>query len=293
MTMSTSGKFRQLSRHFMLALSIAGIVVLAGCSQTTDTESESTESTGLDSASTEAAAPEESADSTESTEEAAPAETVGGNLSVSGKVTFTGTRPEPAVLNTSADEKCTALHGGGDLLSQAEVVSENGEVRYVFVSIKNPPEGVEYPVPEEAAVLNQQGCRYVPHMMGLRAGQTLDITNSDELLHNVRSFSRINRSFNIAQPKIGVRQKIFKMAESAIKIKCDIHPWMTTWLFSMNHPFYATTDASGNFTIEGLPAGKYTLEAWHEKYGTLELEVDASTGSVDGANFAFAPTEGN
>ena len=213
------------------------------------------------------------------------------DVSISGTVTFSGPRPEQKPLDIKRDPKCVALHGDSPLLAETEVVAADGGVAHVFVSVKNPPEGMEHPIPETAAVMNQVGCRYIPHVLGIRAGQTLDVTNSDELLHNVRSYARVNRAFNLAQPQPGVRQKIFKMAESAVKIKCDIHPWMTAYIFSMNHPFFATTDTAGSFKIDGLPAGKYTLEAWHEKYGKMEISVDASGGSVSDAKITFAPAD--
>ena len=138
---------------------------------------------------------------TEDTAGTAPAPAGGDKVaSLSGTVTFNGPRPERAVLLTESDPKCTVLHTDEPLLSDREIVSEDGGIKDVFVYIKEAPGG-EYPVPTQQKVLDQVGCRYIPHVLGVQVGQELRIENNDPTLHNVRSFARKNRPFNNSQPK--------------------------------------------------------------------------------------------
>jgi len=211
--------------------------------------------------------------------------------SLSGAVLFTGPRPERVVLLIESDPNCTMAHADAPLLSDREIVSEDGGVQNVFVYIKEAPAG-EYPVPTQQVILDQIGCRYIPHVMGVQLGQELRVQNSDPTLHNVRSFARANRPFNNSQPKgAAPRIKKFDKVEMGIRLKCDIHPWMTAFIFAMDHPFFATTDENGAYAISGLPAGEYTLVAWHEKYGEQESLVTISEGEDAVADFAFEPTE--
>lgn len=210
--------------------------------------------------------------------------------SISGVATFDGPRPERVVLTLSTDATCEAMHADTPLLSQNEIVNENGQIKNVFVYVKNAPaEGVP-PAPEAPAVLDQIGCSYTPHIVGMQLGQKLEVRNSDDTLHNVRSFAKINDPFNLGQPKgLPPRMRELKRAEDAIKIKCDVHPWMTGYVFVREDPYFAVTDAAGAFKIDGLPSGDYTLVAWHEKYGETEINITVGTDAVTDANFTFAP----
>ena len=210
--------------------------------------------------------------------------------SLSGTAIFNGPLPERVVLLTESDPICTMAHTDDPLLSDREIVSEDGGIKNVFVYIKEAPEG-EYPVPTQQKVLDQVGCRYIPHVLGVQVGQELRIENSDPTMHNVRSFARKNRPFNTSLPMDAApRIKKFDNVELGIRIKCDIHPWMTAFIFAMDHPFFATTDENGAYTISGLPAGEYTLVAWHEKYGEQESVVTISEGEDVVADFTFEPT---
>lgn len=219
------------------------------------------------------------------TEEPAPAAVAAAG--VHGRVAFDGPRPERSVIETDrSDPKCSLLHGGEPILSELRVVSEDGGVQHTFLYVKNAPEG-DYPLPGDAAVLDQVGCMYTPHVLGMRAGQPLNVKNSDETTHNIRSFAKVNKPFNISQPTPGVRERQFPKPEMAVKIKCDFHPWMTAYVFAMAHPFYAVTDENGHFSIDGLPDGDYTLVAWHEVWGEQEVNVTVSGGSAE-ANFTYS-----
>lgn len=217
----------------------------------------------------------------------APASGFAGD--VSGVALFKGTPPERRPIDMretrgfAAKDSCTEVHGkGAQVLDEDVLVSEKGGVANVFVFVKSGLEKAEYPLPEGPAVLDQVGCMYTPRIQGMRAGQALKIRNSDPMLHNVRSYSRRNPPFNIGQPQQGdEREKVLRKPEEAIKIKCDVHKWMEAYVFVMDHPFYATTDADGKFSIPGLPPGKYTIEAWHEKFGERKIEVEVGEGPVE------------
>ena len=210
-------------------------------------------------------------------------------FSVSGVATFAGKPPERLPIDMARDPKCIAAHGGEEVLDEALLVSGDGQIQNVFLFVENVESG-DYAMPESPAILSQSGCMYRPRVQGIRVGQKLQIVNSDPLLHNVRSFARKNRPFNIGQPKEGTREKTFTQVEHAIKIKCDIHPWMTAHFFVLDHPFFAVTDEAGAFAIEGLPAGDYVLQAWHESLGKLQKEITVSEDIAD-ANFLFEPSK--
>ena len=219
------------------------------------------------------------------------AATPGQRVAVRGVVKWDGPAPTPHRLDAGADPKCAAMHGADNpLMSKQEVVSEEGEVQYVFMYVSNPPDG-EYEPPAQPAVLDQTGCEYQPHVFGMVAGQELEVRNSDPTLHNVRSFARVNKPFNMGQPE-GTSprtQDNFKKAEDAIKFKCDVHPWMQAFAFVLEHPFFSVTNADGQYEIGNLPAGTYTLVAWHEKYGEQEQEITVPESGAAEANFTYSP----
>lgn len=205
---------------------------------------------------------------------------------VSGVVTFDGQAPKRRVVKMDQDAQCVKLHGETKVLDENVIVNQDGRVKNAFVYIHKVA-GKTFPMPEGPAVLDQKGCMYAPRVQGMRVGQTLKIQNSDPILHNIRSLARTNRAFNIAQPKMGmVREKVFKRSELAIKFKCDVHKWMTAYIFVLDHPFFSATDDEGSFTIEGLPPGEYVLHAWHETFGKVKRDITVA-GDVTDANFTF------
>jgi len=208
-----------------------------------------------------------------------------------GVVKFEGPRPtrKPIQLREKRGKlsDCQQLHKT-DLLNENFMVSEKGEVANVFVYVKNGLEKKSYPIPKQPAVLNQEKCMFRPRVQGVRVGQEFVMRNSDPLLHNVRSFSFRNRAFNIAQPaNTPDRKKVFTKGERAVMIQCDIHSWMRAYYFVMEHPYFAVTNEKGQFKIEGLPSGEYTLAAWHEEFGKQQLKITVgATGSTE-ANFSY------
>tara|TARA_B100000686_G_scaffold113346_1_gene121011 strand:- start:81 stop:686 length:606 start_codon:yes stop_codon:yes gene_type:complete len=192
-------------------------------------------------------------------------------------------------LRMDADPVCVA---NSDIQPRKEwlVLDENNGVKNVLVYVKESKSGSllkNYDTPKEAAVIDQKGCVYVPHVLGVMVGQQLDILNSDGTLHNIHALPKVNKEFNKAMPRSKKQMSVkFDKVEAPFKIKCDVHPWMGAFLGVFDHPYFAVTDDSGSYTISGLAPGKYVLEAWHEKLGlqTVDLSVDESGATQ---NFTF------
>ena len=199
---------------------------------------------------------------------------------ITGTVKYEGKVPPMKALKMAADPICDGKHKDAPARSEWLIVGDSGELKNAFVWIK---EGADnYPAPEEHAVLDQNGCIYSPHVLGVQVGQVVDILNTDGTLHNVHSLPKLNPQFNIAMPKFKKKKEVtFTKQEMMFPIKCDVHPWMKCYVAVVNHPFFDVTGEDGNFKISGLPAGKYTLEVWHEKLGTKSVSV--TVADVDGA----------
>ena len=197
---------------------------------------------------------------------------------VAGSVMYTGQLAERTPVRMNED--CTDERDM-QALSEDLIVHE-GAVQNVFVYVSaGLPEGYSYPVPDESAVLDQEGCMYVPRVMGVRVGQNLRIENSDPFQHNIHPTPEKNRPFNESTPGLGdYLDKDFKAPEVMIPVKCDVHPWMQAYIGVLDHPYYATTDASGAFQIAGLKDGNYTLTTWHEQLGEQTVDVVVADGAM-------------
>jgi len=197
-----------------------------------------------------------------------------GTASISGTINFTGTAPEPVRLNV--DRECADLNNGDPVYSEAVVVND-GTLQWAFVYVSEGVTG-EYSPPAEAVVIDQDGCKYAPHVLGVQTNQTIRVVNSDPLLHNIHAMPEANRSFNFGMPNVGEREQRFPLEEVMVPIKCDVHPWMGAYAGVVSHPFYDVSGADGSFSITGLPAGTYTVTMWHETYGAQSMEVTVGDG---------------
>ena len=214
-----------------------------------------------------------------------PGEKPGKQL-LSGRVRFAGPPPKRPLIQMNAESRADYPE---PIRDERVLVGAEGGLANVFVYVKKGLESKAYPVPTDAALVNQERSMFRPRVQGLQVGQALHMRNSDPFIHNVRSLSRKNRPFNIAQPPGSEdREKVLTKKEGPITIKCDFHPWMIAHFFVMDHPFYAVSDAAGHFAIDGLAPGSYTLAAWHEAYGEQALEVRVGTGASRAA-FTFKP----
>ena len=191
---------------------------------------------------------------------------------ISGKISFKGRAPEIPQIKMNADKQCLAMHPK-PVNSEDVVINSNGTLKNVFIYIKS---GLnkKYDVPTTPVVLAQQGCQYRPHVFGIQAGQPLEIVNDDPLLHNIHALPKNSPQFNNAQPIKGMKMtKKFDKPEVMVKFKCEVHNWMNCYAGVVDNPFYAVSDDKGDFTIKGIPNGTYTIEVWHEKYGTQNMTV--------------------
>jgi len=204
---------------------------------------------------------------------------------IMGVAMFEGSAPKMPNLAMGADSVCQAAHST-PVASQEVVASAGGQLANVLVWVKGVPGS--YPPPAAAAVLDQKGCQYFPHVSAIQVGQTLEIKNSDPTLHNVHALAKVNKEFNEGQPVQGmVSKKVFTKPEEVIKFKCDVHGWMNSWMAVLPHPFHAVSDASGAFSIGNLPPGTYTLVAWHEKYGKQEQPITVGPKESKSVTFTF------
>ena len=207
-----------------------------------------------------------------------------GNLS--GMVMFEGELPEAEELRMNSDPNCAEL--ATNTLSNAFVGSD-GHLGNVFMYVKEGLEGQRFPAPSESVAINQQGCRYTPHVMGIQVGQTLQITNSDPTLHNIHATPSANAEFNMGQPIQGMQfERTFENAEVMVPFRCDVHGWMNAYIGVLDHPYFAVTGVDGMFDISTLPPGDYVIEAWHEQLGTQTQNVTVATGQTAEVSFTFS-----
>lgn len=189
---------------------------------------------------------------------------------IAGTVRLEGTPPDAQMIRMDGDKRCASLVPGATRATESYVVGPEGTLANVFVYVKSGLGGRSFPVPQTPVVLDQQRCWYEPRVVGVRVGQPFEVRNSDPLLHNVRADSTVNEPFNQGQPVQGVRYShTFSTEEVMVPMKCDVHAWMRAWIGVVDHPYFAVTGPDGAFTLPNLPAGIYTVEAWHEAAGTM------------------------
>jgi plastocyanin len=192
---------------------------------------------------------------------------------VTGKVSFTGTKPAAKNLDMSANPACAKEHSTPAKTEDA-IVSDSGAVKYAFVYVKSGLPDKTWPTPSTPVSLDQKGCLYAPHVIGVMTGQNIEVKNSDPTNHNIHPLPKVNQEWNESQPP-GSEPKLksFPREEVAIAVKCNIHPWMRSYISVLPHPFFAVTADDGTYTIKGLPPGTYTVSVWHERLGTVDMPV--------------------
>jgi len=207
---------------------------------------------------------------------------------ITGRITFTGTKPVMPKIDMGEEPKCKAKYQLPPT-EQTVVVNPNGTLANVFVYVKSGlSPSYQAPAPSGPVTIDQDGCRYHPHVFGILVGQTLEIKNSDGILHNIKAKGTKNRPFNISQPTNMTSTRTFSTPEVMVPLECNVHGWMHAWLGVLPHPLFGVSDDVGSFSIRGLPPGTYTIEAWHEKYGTQTATVTVTGSETKTADFAFA-----
>lgn len=201
------------------------------------------------------------------------------------RVVLQSPAPPPKAINTAADPYCTTMHKTDKLVSEEVVVNPGGTLRNTFVFVSEGATG-NYPTPKTPVLLDQVGCRYTPHMVGLMAGQPLMIRNGDSTLHNIHPLPKVNTPFNIGMPTKGMTQtRVLPKPEAPFHVKCDVHRWMSSYIAVFNNPFFGVSDDHGLVEINNLPAGTYTIESWQEKYGAKTQKV--TVGANDKKEIVF------
>jgi plastocyanin len=219
-----------------------------------------------------------------------PAPTTGatGSATIAGTINFEGSVPKLRPLQMDADPGCAKKHTE-DVMPEILVLGEGKSLANVLVYVTGGlTGGATYPAPTEAASLDQHGCQYSPHVISLQTGQPFKILNSDGLLHNVHGLPKDNQGFNKAMPAAVTEANFSFDKQEIFKVKCDVHPWMGAWIGVFSHPFHAVTGMDGSFSLTGLPAGTYDIEALHEKLGTLTAQITVEDGATATNDFTFA-----
>ena len=206
---------------------------------------------------------------------------------ITGVISFQGTPPARQEISMDMDPACTI-----DMKSAPKsemVIVNSGKLENVFVYVKSGTEKYSTPPPSQPAVINQTGCRYEPHVLGVMAGQPIRILNSDRAEHNVHAVAQNNPQWNLSQmPGASPLVQTFNNPELMMPIVCNQHPWMKMYVNVVESPFFAVTDAQGRFTISGLPPGDYTIEALHERLGGREAKVHLDAKQNAQLTFTFA-----
>jgi plastocyanin len=186
-----------------------------------------------------------------------------------------------------AEPDCEAKYDG-PIYAQDVLVNDNGTLANAFVWVKTGLEQYGFEAPAEPAVLDQDGCRYIPHVMGVMAGQNIKILNSDPATHNIHPIPKNNREWNISQSAGQEMERSFPRSEIMVPVKCNIHPWMTAYVGVSPHPYFAVSGTDGSFEIPNLPPGEYTIEVWHEKYGTQEQQITVEPNGAQEIECTFS-----
>jgi plastocyanin len=207
--------------------------------------------------------------------------------SVSGKVTLSGAAPKPKPLDLSKQPECVKMHTYNPLFPENVLIGPGNSLRnvvvYISSDIKDEPSKTSSP-----AAFDQQGCHYTTHVLAVRVGQEIQVSNSDPFSHNIHPLAKINREWNKMQPPGTPPFSYAYDHEEFIPIKCNIHPWMQGYFVVLKTSHFAVTGDDGSFSLPNLPPGHYTLTAWHETYGTQSKEIIITPGESASLNFTFS-----
>jgi hypothetical protein len=256
-------------KKFLISCGAASLLLFAGCGKSPDTSE----------------APKSEPTKTAAGTPTATDEANAGSLT--GKVSFTGDKPVMKNISMDATPACARAHTTAQK-SQEVVVNGNGTLKNVFVWVKAGLPDKQWAAPTGAVKLEQKGCMYEPHVLGVMTNQEIEIVNGDPTNHNIHPQPKDNREWNESQPPGGEnKKKTFARQEVMISVKCNVHPWMRAYIGVVSHPFFAVTGEDGTYTIKGLPPGTYTLEAWHERYPVQDVQITVAPKETKTADFDF------
>ncbi len=209
-----------------------------------------------------------------------PAFAAGGTIS--GTVKLDGSAPAPKKVEVTKDKEVCGLKPHYE---EGLVVAGNAGIANAVVVVK----GAKGALKPAEVKFDQKGCDYTPHVLAFPAGSTVDIINSDGILHNIHTYSTVNPSFNMAQPKFKKEIKQTVAKPEVIKVTCDAHGWMQGWWYATDTPYFAVTNDAGKFEIKDVPPGDYTIEVWQEKLGTQDQKVSVKDGATATVDFSLKP----
>lgn len=216
-----------------------------------------------------------------------PYVSAGYEAALSGSITFTGKAPEARSIDMSADPSCYEENPNP---KTEDTIVNNGKLVNVLVFVKDDSilNSYTFELPATQVTLEHKRCRYEPHVMGMRVGQQLQITNNDRTQHNTHPTPKLNVEWNQTQPPgAPPLVKTFARQEDAIPFKDNHHPWEKAYVGVFNHPFFAVSDEFGSYSIKGLPPGRYTVVAWHERFGEKTVDISLVQGEARDVSFTF------
>ncbi len=205
---------------------------------------------------------------------------------ISGRVLFAGERPTPKKLLVVKD---VVVCGKESHFDQRLIVSEDKGIQNAVISILYIRAGKDVKFQEDPYILDQTGCEYRPHVLILPVNTPLHVLNNDGILHNIHTYSTENRAVNIAQPQFRKKLEMIFSEPEVVSVRCDIHGWMSAWIIVVDHPFHSVTDSEGNFTIDNVPPGTYTLKCWQELLGEKTMEIEVKGGTTASIVFQYSP----
>jgi plastocyanin len=197
--------------------------------------------------------------------------------SIKGAVIYAGPAPEKKMIPINIDQYVC----GKSREAEELVLGANRGIRWAVVSLQSPPAGARWEPSSKPVQMDQQGCVYAPRVVIVPVGGTVEFLNSDPLLHNLHSVSTDNPVFNRTQPKGRTIPVVFRKAET-VRVDCDLHTWMRAWVVATDHAYYAVTGPNGEFALDNVPPGKYTLKIWQEILGTVTSDVTVGDRDTTG-----------
>src|SRR3989442_5204505 len=215
-----------------------------------------------------------------------------GTATIRGQVKFEGQALKATPINMAADPSCAKQHST-PVLSQDVVVDAKGALQNVVVFVADGLGNRTFDPPSQPAVIEQKGCVYKPHVLALQANQRLEVVNDDPTSHSVHATPVSNREWNKAEPPGTRVDEAFAREEVAIPVKCNVHPWMRSYVAVFKHPYFVVTGTDGSFDLRNLPPGTYTIEAWHEKLGTATQKITVGANDTKAIDFVFKPKSGS
>jgi hypothetical protein len=267
-----------MNRKYQWSLLLAAALVITATGCGNKSSSESTSDNG--SASAPAAPAGKTVDPTTAGE-------------VSGTVTLDGAAPKMKAINMSQEAACASQHST-PALSEEVVTGDKGALANAIVYVTSGAEGYAFTPPSDPVEIDQKGCQYHPHVLGLQASQPLSVVNDDPTTHNIHPVPKDNREWNESQPPGSAPiSQTFARPEVPIPVKCNVHPWMKAYIGVFANPYFQVTGKDGAFDLKNLPPGTYTIVAWQELYGASDPQtVTIGPKETKTVNFVFKATAG-